>query len=550
MTPVIEEKKNRLKQLIREYSLVTKNDRFIANSLGQDEAWLFDLRNLFMKSEALELVADIFWDEFKDYYPFQVGGQEVAAIPLVTAIILKGNALGKIVNGFIIRKSRKPVGLQKIIEGELNSEKVILVDDLINSGGTILKQIKVIENEEKKIDRVFTLINFRGAENQKLLNRYGISLNSLFSLEDFNLSLFKRKSEISKDNFEVLWRFASPNPNYFYIIPKSSPCLDDKKIYFGSDSGFFWALNQNDGSIAWKFEVGYPALGKKIFSSPALFNDKVFFGSYDGNLYALNKSNGEKVWVFNEADWIGSSPAIAEDLKLVFIGLEFGLFRKMGGIAAINANSGKKVWEYRTKDYIHSSPAYCEEKRLLAVGDGGGFAYLFDAKSGNLKWKFPTGGPIRASFAFDLRRNLVIFGSFDKNMYIVDIESGKLKKKFETKDYINSSPEICGDDVYFTSTDKNLYSANIETGQINWSFSADSRIFSSPMIIGEKIYFGANNGIFYEIELKTGECTSQFQTAERITNQPACNPLSDNFFVSTYANEIYCLRKKQKESQI
>ena len=110
-----------------------------------------------------------------------------------------------------------------------------------------------------------------------------------------------------------------------------------KKIsYFGSDSGYFWALRQSDGSVAWKFKVGYPVNGKSIFSTPAIDDEKVYFGSYDGNVYALDKSSGRLSWKFGDADFVGSSPALAPDLGLLFIGLEFGLFRKQGGIAAIS----------------------------------------------------------------------------------------------------------------------------------------------------------------------------------------------------------------------
>ena len=69
---------------------------------------------------------------------------------------------------------------------------------------------------------------------------------------------------------QIVWEFKSPDPSYSHVVAKSTPAIDDDKIYFGSDSGYFWALNQSDGSVAWKFKVGHPVSEKSIFSSPVI----------------------------------------------------------------------------------------------------------------------------------------------------------------------------------------------------------------------------------------------------------------------------------------
>jgi orotate phosphoribosyltransferase len=539
----IDIKTEKLREIIKKEGVVTENQQKIITHRGSESNWLLDLRNIFLRPDSLDLITDIFWHIFEKEYPFQVGGQEIAAIPLVSAIILKSQLIGKPVNGFIIRKSRKPTGLQKLIEGKINDEKIILVDDLINSGSTILRQVKVIESIGKRVDSTFAFINFRGERNLKLLKNQDIKLYSLFSLQDLGLSL-KEKKGPPEQNFEVVWHFQSPEPNYYYLVPKSTPVIDGKNIYLGSDSGNFWALSQDNGSVAWKFKVGYHVRGKNIFSSPAIYNNIIYFGSYDGNVYALDKNSGKPEWKFGEADWIGSSPVVAPDLGLLFIGLEFGWFKIKGGIAALDLKTGKKIWSYyEISEYVHCSPAYCPEKKVVVIGGNDRTVYMFDAKNGKLKWKFKTEGEIKASFDFDVVRNLVLFGSFDGNLYALDIDSGDIRGKFETKDRIYSTPKVHEDNVYFTSTDKNIYSVNLETGKLSWNFAAGGRFFASPEIIDGKIIAGATDGKLYEINIKTGECDSFFQATERITNKIAYNPRTKRYFLPTYANEIYCLEK-------
>ncbi len=532
----------KLKEIIKKEGLITKSRQKIFDAEGKEASWLFDLRNIFLKPDSLSLITEIFWSCFEKEYPFQIGGQEIAAIPLISAIVLKSHQTGKPINGFIIRKSRKPDGLQKIIEGELNENKIILVDDLLNSGSTILRQIKVLEEAGRKVDWIFTLVRFRDEEYYKFIKEKQIKLVSLFSLKDFGLSL-EKKSE-APQNFETVWGFRAPEPNYFYVEPKSAPAIDDKKIYFGSDNGYFWALNQENGSIAWNFKVGLPAKGKNIFSSPAIYKNTVYFGAFDDNVYALDTETCTPTWIFREADWVGSSPSLAPDLNLLFIGLEFGLFEKHGGITALDLKTGEKKWEYKIAEYVRCSPAYCPEKKNVAIGGNDFYVYLFNAKNGELKWKFKTEGKIKASSIFDNKRNLLLFGSFDKNLYALDINSGELKGKFKTEEIIYSTPTIYKDNVIFSSLDKNVYSLNLDTGKLNWRFVANGRVFSSPMIIENKIYIGSNDGRLYEIDAGTGKLIDFFQTTERIINKIAYNPSTKRFFVPTYANEIYCLSRK------
>ncbi len=536
----------KLKEIIKKEGLITKGWQKIVGVGGEETSWLFDLRNIFLKPDPLSLITEIFWSCFEKEYPFQIGGQEIAAIPLISAIVLKRHQTGTPINGFIIRKSRKPAGLQKIIEGELNENKIILVDDLLNSGSTILRQVKVLEEAGRKVDWIFSLVRFRDEEYYKFIKEKQIKLVSLLSLKDLGLSLEEKLEEFPQ-SFEVVWRFQAPDPNYFYVLPKSAPAIDDKKIYFGTDNGYFWALSQKDGSVAWNFKIGLPAKGKNIFSSPAIYKNTVYFGTYDGNVYALNTETGTPTWIFREADWVGSSPSLAPDLNLLFIGLEFGLFGKRGGITALDLKTGEKKWEYKMAEDVYCSPAYCPEKKNVAIGGNDFYVYLFNAKNGELKWKFKTEGEIKASLVFDNKRNLLLFGTFDKNLYALDINSGELKGKFKTEEIIYSTPTIYKDNVIFSSLDKNVYSLNLDTGKLNWRFATNGRVFSSPMIIENQIYIGSNDGRLYEIDAETGKLIDFFQTTERIVNKIAYSPSTKRFFVPTYANEIYCLRKTIKK---
>jgi outer membrane protein assembly factor BamB len=536
------EKINKLQEIIQNGALFkTEGKKGAISFSGDPQKWIFNFRHICLKPEFLNLVAKIFWDSFEKDYPFQIAGQELGGVPLALSIALYGDKIGKPANGFIVRKSSKNPEREIMIEGEVTDDKIILIDDAATTGRSILHGKKIIEQAGKQLHTVFFLAHCGSELGLEVLKHNQINFNYLFNFSDFKLKVPDEHQV--KYGFEEVWRFTGPDPNYYHVVPKSSPAIDEKNVYFGSDNGIFWALSQDDGSLLWKFNVGYPIQGKSIFSSPAIYKDLVYFGSYDGNVYALEKNTGKLKWKFQDADWVGSSPAIASDLGLLFIGLEFGLFKKRGGIAALNLRTGNKIWDYRMKEYVHCSPAYCKEKKLVAIGGEDHCVYMFDAKKGKLKWKFETGGSIKASFSFDMKRNLVLFGSFDHNLYALDINTGEIKAKFPTKDCIYSTPIVHEDNVYFTSTDKNLYSVNLNSGKINWRFTTLGRIFSSPEIVRDKILVGSNGGAMYEINIQTGKLISIFQTAESITNKIVYNPATRRYFVMNYTNELFCLRK-------
>jgi len=540
----------KLKQIIAKEVFITSDKEKIVSPSGDTSKWLFDFRRVLLQPDVLNAISDIFLEKFKDKFPLQIGGIEVAAIPLITGLVIGLHERGKKVNGFFIRKSRKKDGLLRMIEGKVTSDKIILVDDILNTGKSFIRQIEVIESLGKKVDTVFSILRFRDLDYYKYFYAKGINVESLFTLDDFSDSLkinnlVDKKEEPIPMPFKAEWCFKSEKPNYYYVVPKSAPAIDEEKIYFGADNGNFWAINQSDGSVAWKYKVGFHSKGKYIFSSPAIYKNLVYFGAYDGNLYALDKETGRRIWMFMDADWIGSSPCIAPNLGMLFVGLEFGLWNKRGGIVALDAETSKKRWEYFMPGLVHSSPAYSAVNNVVVCGSNNFSVYGFGAKTGKLAWEFKTEGEVKESFAFDDERGVVCFGSFDKNLYILETKTGELVYRIKTGEAVYSTPHIYNGRAYIASLDKTLYCVDLDTGTILWKFATNGRILASPKIIEGKLYIGSNDGRLYELDPETGKNTAFFQATERITNAVAYNPKTKRIFLPTFANEIYSLVRKE-----
>lgn len=513
------------------------------SNVYRDLQWIFDFRAITLEAPVLEYLAEAFWEKYAHKYPFQVGGMESASISLVTAIVLKGQERGTPVHGFFIRKSRKRDGLMKMFEGGLTDEPVILVDDLINSGQSINKLIISLAGVQKTVSDIFVILSFRTLNAYRFAEERSIAITSLFTLEDIGMQNLRSSStEIPHTVFDILWKFTGRHPRLNFVVEKSAPVLDGDSIYFGSDNSTLWALDQHTGKEKWRFKTG--AHPKGIFSTPALWKGSLYFGAYDGSVYALDAKTGKKKWEYADADWVGSSPALAPELGLCYIGLEFGLIGKQGGIVALSLDSGKPIWSDRTVEFTHGSPLYIQSESLVVIGSNDNTLYAYDASTGTRRWTYRTQGEIKGSCAFDAKRKLIVFGSWDGKVYALHASDGSLAFAYETGAAIFSTPLILSDTLYIGSLDKTVYAIDLDTGLAKWTYITDGRIFASPIIAEGMLWIGSNDGRLYELEPKTGNLKSFFQASERIVNAIAYNPHTKLFFVPTVANEIYCIKRK------
>lgn len=502
--------------------------------------WLFDFRSLILQPEWLNRYAEIFWEHFGDDYPFQVCGMETAAIALIAAIVMKGVERNTPVNGLYIRKSRKRQGLLRQIEGTPNNEKIILVDDLINSASTFNKQIKVLRDAHQEIFHIFAFLSFREKSTYLPLN---IPVTTLFVLPDFGLPYEKSHTASSTEKFEILWKYSARRPIRNYVHEKSNPVLNGDFVYFGTDSEGLVALDRKLGSAAWRSNLGNEDLPSTIFTTVRIQGEAIFAGSDNGNFCSLDKKTGAIRWIYTGADRIRSSPTLAPKSKAIFVGLEYGLMHKGGALAALDMHTGAKRWITNLPGRVRATPLYSEKEDMVIVGDDVGNVSGYSATDGSPRFHCTIKGGSFGGFTYDEKRRTIYFGSTSGVLYGVFIPTGEIVFTKQTLG-IYSTPTIAGDILYFSSLDKRIYAINLSDHSERWRFATQGRIFASPLIIEGSLWCGSNDGKLYELDPETGTLRSSFQFSERIVGSIVYDQKTRRFFVPTQANELYCLKRK------
>lgn len=508
--------------------------------------WIFDFRRVSMTPKFLEIYVTLFFEKYKDKN-IQVCGLESASIPLISAIVLESYKRKTPINGLFIRKSRKKHDLSKAIEGIPNDYPVIIIDDIINTGKSIINQIEVLKDANLSIFSIFTILRFRDMSFYDfILTTYNI--DTLFELNDFKESLHleniqpRDNENIKPIEFTSLWKFKKEGANFKIVVPKSAPLLYEGKLYFGTDSGVFFCLDDDLGKVLWSYKVPFGADGKTILSSPAIYKNTVFFGAYDGNVYALDTLSGKKKWVHYDADWVGSSPSVNSKQGLVYIGLEYGLFNKKGGIVALNTETGKEVWKDIHVGLTHCSPYYSEKNNLVTIVSNDGVIHIYNAKNGKKLKEESIGSPSKESFAESADGKYITFGDFDGQLYTINTKTLELVKKYKAEFAIYSTPLWHKDKIIFSSLDKKVYCINSKDNTLCWEFKTSGRIFASPALYKEEIYIGSNDGRLYKINIETGMEMGYLQFSERIVNKVCVDEENGFFYIPTIANELYKIK--------
>jgi orotate phosphoribosyltransferase len=114
----------------------------------------------------------------------RIAGAELGAVPLAAATSL---ASGK--PFVIIRNSKKDYGTSKLIEGILNpGETVLIVEDVLTTGGQVLEAANTLIDAGAKVDRIVAVIDrMEGA--RKNIEAAGYIFESLFTTADLGIKM-------------------------------------------------------------------------------------------------------------------------------------------------------------------------------------------------------------------------------------------------------------------------------------------------------------------------------------------------------------------------
>ena len=134
----------------------------------------------------------------------------LASVPTGGLVVASALAIETVKPLIYVRNKPKEHGTTKSIEGKISSGmKVIMIDDVMTTGTSVLNGIKQLKESNLSISNVFVLINrLEGAD--KALNEIGVQTHQLTDILEISSFLFQEKL-ITKEIFEKVKEQASQN---------------------------------------------------------------------------------------------------------------------------------------------------------------------------------------------------------------------------------------------------------------------------------------------------------------------------------------------------
>ena len=175
--------RQRLKQLFLERA-VSFGEFMLAS--GKKSSYYINSKKVLFGSEAVALLGDLLYEATRELDIQAIGGLEVGAIPMATAVCLSYQRAGRSIEGFFVRKKAKDHGSQSRVEGIVKKRNcVAVIDDVLTTGGSVLQAIEEVERLGAKVARVVCIVDrLQGA--REALAKY--DCRPLFTIADFGIN--------------------------------------------------------------------------------------------------------------------------------------------------------------------------------------------------------------------------------------------------------------------------------------------------------------------------------------------------------------------------
>jgi len=173
--------RDELKQIFMRRS-VLKGDFTLVS--GKKSTYYINGKMTTLSARGLFLGAKLLLDSLEgiDYDAF--AGPTIGADPIIGALLTLSAERGREKEGLLIRKETKDHGTKNLVEGNLKrGMRVVLLEDVATTGGSLLKAAAAVEALGGAIVRVMTLVDREEGAPENLA-RAGYAFESLFKVKE------------------------------------------------------------------------------------------------------------------------------------------------------------------------------------------------------------------------------------------------------------------------------------------------------------------------------------------------------------------------------
>ena len=154
---------------------------------GKKSKYYLDCRKVTLDARGAQLIGAGMLELLADPMPPLVGGMAIGADPITASILTLAGTRDIPLRGIIVRKEAKGHGTGKQVEGPFEAgEELVIVEDVVTTGGSSLRAIEHCEAVGLKVRRVLAIIDRLEGGREAFADR-GYELTTLMTIKDFGL---------------------------------------------------------------------------------------------------------------------------------------------------------------------------------------------------------------------------------------------------------------------------------------------------------------------------------------------------------------------------
>jgi len=152
--------KQRLLELLLEKSFKYSDTPIFKLASGKMSCFYVNCKPVTLSPEGMYLVGNLIFEEIKETNCSAIGGLTFGADPIAVSTAFASHIKGQPFKAFSIRKEQKDHGMIKWIEGDIKpGERVVIIEDVVTTGGSTIKAIERARTEGLEIVKVITLMD-------------------------------------------------------------------------------------------------------------------------------------------------------------------------------------------------------------------------------------------------------------------------------------------------------------------------------------------------------------------------------------------------------
>jgi orotate phosphoribosyltransferase len=187
-----ESMKRRLQEIILEKSFQYSDEPIFRLVSGGVSNFYFNCKPTMLDPEGKELIGRLIFDRIRNLEIVGIGGLELGSVPISGAVSLISQLETKPIKEFIVRKEKKDHGISAKVEGILTAgEKVVVVDDVITTGGSTIKAIKAVEQLGLEVKKVIVLVDRQEMNGRQNIEKHCQDVEALLERAEI-MALYRK----------------------------------------------------------------------------------------------------------------------------------------------------------------------------------------------------------------------------------------------------------------------------------------------------------------------------------------------------------------------